>query len=340
MNSKLLYELLREIPSKVFENEIGFVIDTFPKLGQILGYPDDSLMFEHRLDIGSREIADAVIINPKNFKPWLLIEAKGPRFRFGKMKANAEEQMERYIKVASPENAIMLSPFYLWMYRDGVKTEFNLEELTQEQADNIFERLSCPSDWPLQEAERPSSNDDSTIDFEYFSISRRELNEKIEFVDSASTNKEKGQSLEELSDLLFSSINGVTTKYNNLLGSSNEIDLVLEYKRSSFNPVFDEFGRYSLVECKNWAVPVGAKFVRDFESKLDKTKIKLGFLVSKNGVTGANGGADALREIHSAFDRSGTYIVVITRDDILTISSGEDFYSIIDNKIDRIRFDY
>jgi hypothetical protein len=72
----------------------------------------------------------------------------------------------------------------------------------------------------------------------------------------------------------------------------------------------DELGRYCLVECKNWSKPAGLSTVRDFLGKLDRCKTRLGIIFSGNGITGVDTGVDALREIHSRFDRDGVYVIV------------------------------
>lgn len=115
---------------------------------------------------------------------------------------------------------------------------------------------------------------------------------------------------------------------------------MIEYDHSKGElPLFEELGRYCLIECKNWSKPVGVGSVRDFMGKLDKCKIKLGIIFSKNGVTGVNSGADALREIQSRFDRDGLYILVFSLDEIKEIKDGMSFYKAIDSKADRLRFD-
>jgi hypothetical protein len=76
--------------------------------------------------------------------------------------------------------------------------------------------------------------------------------------------------------------------------------------------LFDELVRYSLVECKNWYQPVGASTIRDFFRKLEKSKIKLGIVFAKNGITGANSGLDAFEEIREKFSSNGVFVVVFS----------------------------
>ena len=127
----------------------------------------------------------------------------------------------------------------------------------------------------------------------------------IEAVEKAEkTNKDKGKSLEDLARfLLGESVSALSCKYINLQTRSSEIDLIIEYDPSKgYLPLFEELGRFSLIECKNWSKPVGAGPVRDFMGKLDKCKARLGVIFSKNGShRSSNSGADALREIQKSF---------------------------------------
>ncbi|MFS1467953.1 restriction endonuclease [Vibrio lentus] len=320
--------------------EHDFMIDVFPKFASLLGYDSSSLLFDHRLKSqgGFVGIADAIIKNPEIGTTWLLIEAKGAKYPFNNsnMREKAEVQMSQYIDSDNPQYAVMLSPKILWLYCDNKKRAYDLENISLEQTTYIYDKLKAPKTWPLSMIidNRPVSN------LKDLSELQIEISNGLKLVDNAITNKQKGQSLESLTSILFSSIHGVNVKYNNLLSSSSEIDLVLEYDKTKYNQVFDEYGRYFLVECKNWNDPVGAKFVRDFRGKIEKTRVKLGFLVSKNGITGAHRGADSIREIYSCFDSNGICIVVLSRDDIVSVIEGADISSLIDKKIDRIRFDF
>ena len=79
--------------------------------------------------------------------------------------------------------------------------------------------------------------------------------------------------------------------------------------------------------------------VRDFIGKLDKCQCRLGIIFSKNGVTGVDSGADALREIQSKFDRDGLYLLVFSLEDLRDINGAAEFLDAIDVKADTLRFD-
>ncbi|MCL4552513.1 MAG: restriction endonuclease, partial [Candidatus Marsarchaeota archaeon] len=101
-----------------------------------------------------------------------------------------------------------------------------------------------------------------------FSIDAKEYSAALAKTKKARTNEQKKQSLEGLAKLLFQGIPFLSFKYSNLRTASAEIDLVFLYRGFKETTVFDELGRYFLVECKNWKDPVGAKHVRDFIGKM------------------------------------------------------------------------
>ncbi|HYP25949.1 MAG TPA: hypothetical protein VE262_04450 [Blastocatellia bacterium] len=50
--------------------------------------------------------------------------------------------------------------------------------------------------------------------------------------------------------------------------------------------------------------------------------------------------ADAVREIHAAFDNFGLYVWVVFEEDLRVIESGANFYEIHDGEMDHLRFDF
>ncbi|WP_437835559.1 restriction endonuclease [Sorangium sp. So ce1153] len=257
------------------------------------------------------------------------------------MLSEAADQMDIYRAVAAPEYAMLLSPKQLWIYHGDTVARYDLDEITLDQAHQIFERLRRPSVWPTlgRTSQRPAIANPAP-NFEHFRIDSPTIAEKISAAEVASTAKEKGATFEEVAAVLFSGLKGVKVKYRNLLGSSYEVDLVLEHSRADIGPLFHDFGRYSLVECKNWSEPMAAKHIRDFKAKLDRARAHLGFVMSRNGVTGAHNGADALREIRAAVDTNGVFLIVVSQADLKAVEAGADFYSLIDDRVDRLRFDF
>lgn len=321
--------------------EHDFIIHAFPRLIELLGYSDTDLLFEQRTGTsGSTQrvgIIDGLIREPISGKAWMVLEAKGGRYRFENknLRDRAEVQMDSYIQSVQPHYSLMLSPRVLWLYTENGKTTFDLKNITKKEVKFIYETLKVPTNWGVGK----THVEPITIGLSD-SEELKNLAESLKSVEEAETNNEKGRSLEELASKLFSSIDGFSVKYNNLRTASSEVDIVIEYDRNQYNKVFDEYGRYFLAECKNWDDPVDSKTVRDFQVKVTKTRTKLGFLIAKNGITGKDNSVNALREIYSSFDRDGICIVVLTIEDIKSVISGTDISTLIDEKIDRVRFDF
>ena len=80
--------------------------------------------------------------------------------------------------------------------------------------------------------------------------------------------------------------------------------------------------------------------MRDFIGKMLKSRTRLGILFAKNGITGEGTGLDALREIQSAYDRDGIFLLVLSLSDLGEIKNGGDFIALLDLKSDKLRFDF
>ncbi|MGP1386224.1 MAG: hypothetical protein ACTS2F_21875 [Thainema sp.] len=154
---------------------------------------------------------------------------------------------------------------------------------------------------------------------------------------AAQTNGEKGNTYEDLACAALALIPGLSIKHRRLLTTTSEIDLLVEYTRKPSYPMFEETGRYVLVECKNWAKPAGAKELRDFFGKLADSRTKLGLYFSRNGVTGEKD-RDAIGTIKAKYHQDGVVVVVITFDDLRAVAQGEDFLQLIDRRYDEVRF--
>jgi hypothetical protein len=73
--------------------------------------------------------------------------------------------------------------------------------------------------------------------------------------------------------------------------------------------------------------------------KLQKSQVRIGFLFAVNGITGANCGEDALREVKFAFDANRILVVVLAEDHLDEIENGRCFDELLDTEVDRLRFD-
>jgi Type I restriction enzyme R protein N terminus (HSDR_N)/Restriction endonuclease len=319
-NENLLLKLLRSLPDQSFGSEVEFARRLIPQFAQALGYSETETFYEY--GAASRYRADVVFSSSIDSKPWIVIELKGPKIR---VVEDWIYQVKRYLDEFHCPLGVVVSPELLIIVSDKSSQRFDLRALTANDSRVILERL-------VRSAQTLVA--DSPV------LAKGGVVELIANVESAKTNDEKGKALESLAQFLFESVPSLRCKYRNLETRSSEIDLVIEYDRSKGAiPLFEELGRYCLVECKNWSKPVGVSPVRDFMGKLDKCKVKLGIILAKNGVTGVDSGADALREIQSRYDRDGAYVLVFSLEDLKVIQDSAEFCDVLDFKADSLRFD-
>lgn len=346
MQEKDFFNFLKNITTSQYKNEISFLSIIIPEFISILGYDKTNLFFEKELTLGRdyRLRADAVISANRIARPWLLIETKLPRKYEVRYIEEWIRQLKTYQISSDSEYAVLLSPEFLFIIyktskKDVLLKQYFLEILTLDQAVEIYTFLARPEKLPDASSEQASMPTTHSIESDNFKLDLGVYSKLLESVILAKTNDEKKKSLESLARTLLESIPFLSCKYSNLRTRSSEIDIVVQNNGSNKRTIFDEFGRYCLVECKNWKSSVGAVQVRDFIGKLQKSQISLGIIFAKNGISGEQSGADALREIHAAFDTSGLYILVASAEDLRNIEHGTSFYDILDNKMDALRFD-
>jgi restriction endonuclease len=232
--------------------------------------------------------ADAVVAANRTDRPWLLIDAKLIPSDAEHIYPSWIQQIQAYKVVSDSEFAILLTPYFLAILQNPPKEfllrQYSLKHLPLEQASETYQLLARPAHLP-GELSRPAPSN-LIIDTDTFKIDLGLYSQLLESVFLAEKNDEKKKSLEQLAKELFESVPFLTCKHSNLRTASSEIDLVIQYRGSNLLTIFDEFGRHFLVECKNWKSSVGAAQVRDFLGKIQKSRIKLGIIFAKNGISG------------------------------------------------------
>lgn len=319
MSAEDLHQLLCSLTSLGVTSEMEFTQKVIPKLVAILGYEKDETFYELKAD---RWRADVVLSKTISSIPWFVIEVKRG---FPKNSGDWVYVLKRYLDALDCNVGIVVSPRLFVLTVDEESIKYDLSSIARKDSDYIYSILKKDNQPSKNEKRQGAAN---------------KLLQLIESVELAQTNDEKGKSLEQLARFLLNGLPSLSCKYVNLYTRSSEIDLVVEYsqERGILHP-FHEVGRYCLVECKNWGKPVGVGPVRDFIGKLDKCKVPMGIIFSRNGVTGVDSGVDALREIQSQYDRNGVYLLVFSIEDVKDISRGKDFVEMIDKKADILRFD-
>jgi hypothetical protein len=319
-----LSRLIARLQNGEFPGEAELGTSFLTRLAEILGYRSDQIFFSvWQSETG--HIVDAVVSSSRLSTPWLVFELKptlkGAKHLLERLVASLREALNRNEAHA----ACLVSPDLLVAIDDhGNRVELRTDAYDTKNLARFASLLAPPDPWVVSPPTRTPDN---------------KLGEALERVRATEDPIEKGPVLEDLAEILFGGIDGVVVKYRDLVTSSSEIDLVLESDPRRCPLFLTDFPRFSLVECKNWQKPVGAPEIRDFVSKIEKSGCKLGFLLSRNGVTGADNSVDALREIRFAADRLGTFVIVLAEDDLVQVANGGSFEDLLDAKFDWLRFD-
>ncbi len=153
----------------------------------------------------------------------------------------------------------------------------------------------------------------------------------IEEVDNARTNHEKGQSLELLSIYMFKHLQGVDVTEHDIRMPSEEIDIVLWNAQTE--EVLRPWDSVILVECKNWSENVGAAILDNFINKIRRRSLTTGMFIAAKGVTGrfvkGDGQEPGAIGILTSALQDGIRVIVITMDDIRSVTSLDDIRALI-----------
>lgn len=153
-------------------------------------------------------------------------------------------------------------------------------------------------------------------------------------VDSAPTNAKRGKAFEDLACYLLSQVPGVTITARNAMNTfaTEEIDVACynQHAPTGLSSLADFF----LVECKGWKEPVTSEQVSWFLTKIRHRGLRFGILIAANGITGE---PEHLSRAHflvsTEMANFGVRMVIITREEIARLSSGEEFANLILQKV-------
>ena len=152
----------------------------------------------------------------------------------------------------------------------------------------------------------------------------------------------KGQSLEDIAVYLFGLIPGCVPRRNVMdIARAAEHDLVVANHAQLGSLTSELFGRYFLVECKNWATPVRVSDVGYFLFRLRQAKATFGVMFARGGVTGKQDAEDNARAlIRRSFHEDGITCVVIDEDDLqaLAVRGGRSFQSLLLRRLEEMRY--
>lgn len=154
----------------------------------------------------------------------------------------------------------------------------------------------------------------------------------------ATTNDEKGKSLEILMAYLFLASQGFEVLHN-LKSPDSQHDLLIRNLNTA-DPILSEFGKYLFVECRNIEDKVDAKAVRDFASKVIHASCNSGILIAKSGITGDADGNGARMTILKIYQRHNAVIVPLTIDQLgPLIDQQSSLNDLLVHEYEKVRFD-
>ena len=164
-------------------------------------------------------------------------------------------------------------------------------------------------------------------------ISQHRISEYLSDGDNATTTFEKGKALENLICYLFKKVPGITITKRNTLNEfqSEEIDVALWNRRHPNGFYFLQ--DIILVECKNWSTPLGSIEVSWFDSKLKRRAQSFGILIAANGITGNPSDKTAAHDVISASLSEGRRLVVLTRQEIESLTFTYQLVDMTKNKL-------
>lgn len=155
----------------------------------------------------------------------------------------------------------------------------------------------------------------------------------------------RGKKLEELVTFLLEISGGIFKIEQNIRTSTNEIDQVITLsdtgkilmKAGIINDKFDLF----LGECKNYNKTLSVTYVGKFCSLLQTTNIKLGIIFSFHGISGRRwkDGHGLVRKFYMSKEKENERFCIIdfSHNDFVSISKGNNFLQIIDDKLKELR---
>jgi len=169
-------------------------------------------------------------------------------------------------------------------------------------------------------------------------ISQSRVRRYFQQADAASTTTEKGAALEALVAYLFETIPGVRVTERNEYSvfDTEEIDVAFWNERVAGGLSSVEFPQILIIECKNWSKPVSSMEVAWFIMKLWGRGRRFGILVAAKGITGNPHDLNRSHQLIARALAQGTHILVLTREDLLTLRSSDGLVRLLQLKLTQL----
>lgn len=159
----------------------------------------------------------------------------------------------------------------------------------------------------------------------------------LQIVDNPPSKHAKGKAFEELACYLFSCVPGITITGRNEMNTfaTEEIDVACHNNQDPTG--LRSFNAFFLVECKGWTDAAGSEQVAWFLTKIEHRGLDFGVLIAANGITGI---AEHLSASHFlvavTLATKKIRMVVITRQEIESLNSGEELADLIIRKVTQL----
>lgn len=355
MASSDIESLIHEISHRSFDNEVRFQEYIIPKFVKELGYNPANLLYDVTLpaDDQGTYTPDAVISRSSSKVPWLAIDAiyfpedaqyiRRDGYNYQTDDYGISQQLmhqEVLLRQTGAKRVLVISNHECRFSRpsdsESVWNGDGVDISSFGKIDKFIDWLKPPESLPVEDIDWEITEEELISD-EFSSIKTDEFKIRRNKVENASTREEKKRVYEEMADFLFSSIKCTTIKERNLYNRVGEIDLVIEYAGSQKYPIFDDYGRYILIECKNTSESVSSGQISKFADKMKESRINLGVIFAKNGISGEGEGAYARRKVHNLFQREGIAIAVINNNKLDQVLTGKTFYEILKQDLYELR---
>jgi hypothetical protein len=142
----------------------------------------------------------------------------------------------------------------------------------------------------------------------------------------------RGRAFEKLFAYLLSAVPSVVLQMDTVnFAKGDEIDIAVAH--NPFRSGLGCFPSLFLVEAKNWHAPVDSPSIAVFIDKLRDRHVELGILVAANGVTGDPQDRQAAYQKASSAQTSGTRLILVTLDDILRLSTPDQFTTLLVKRV-------
>ncbi len=147
---------------------------------------------------------------------------------------------------------------------------------------------------------------------------------------------DKGRVLEGAIRYAFEQIPGVTCSMQDQRGAFETEEIDLLFANVAHEDGLARFETEILVEAKNWSTPVGAMEISWFATKMRRRNRHVGVLVATRGITGDPVRLTAARQQVMLALSEGQEVLVINREELEAVSTGERLAQLLHKKRDHL----